>query len=531
MNSTAKASGPIAVYGASGYTGKLIAAELAAAGVEFVLSGRNRAKLEAVAADVAGDVRVEAVALDDPAGLRRMLEPCSAVIACAGPFSIHGEPVVSAAAETGTHYLDTTGEQPFMRMVFDAYGPIAERSGAALVTAMGFDYVPGDMIASLTAEGMGDLDELELSYAVLGFGPTRGTAHSAVASIADADVEWRDGALVAADRKISRGRFTFSAPIGAQRMVRYPAGEHVTVPKHVSTSLVTTRLTAATTMPPKLSAGAPALMGGLQLALRSALIKRGFDSLIRRLPEGPKLEDRRSARFEIGCTARAGTLTRSGTIRGGDIYGMTARATVNGALLMSEPGFGLSGAVAPSQAFDPVSFLFGLSDFGVAYEVDPLPAATEVARAGPTKRPVAAPSATALPAFGSACPIRRRRRLGFRHRSTPRPATPSAKQSWSIAVMSARRGSSAATRHPTSSGSCAPSHMSARAVAWSCARQTAAACRPASAARAGRHWGSSRGGSCIRRARWSYSPSGPASPMRARASPLGARRRAGCGRR
>ena len=158
-----------------------------------MLAGRSREKLDALAAEVGGSPDVQAVSLDDADGLRNLLEPCAAVIACAGPFAIHGEPVLRAAAETGTHYLDTTGEQGFMKRVFDEFGPIAEKSGAALVTGMGFDYVPGDMIASLTAKGMGPLQELSLNYAVAGFGPSRGTARTALGQIAGEDVQWLAG--------------------------------------------------------------------------------------------------------------------------------------------------------------------------------------------------------------------------------------------------------------------------------------------------------------------------------------------------
>src|SRR5436190_17165629 len=178
MSESPPQRGPIAVYGASGYTGRLVAAELARRGVRAILAGRNAAKLEMVAEDLGGDSEVRAVTLDDTQGLRELLEPCAAVIACAGPFQLHGEPVLAAAVEARAHYLDTTGEQPFMRRVFEDYGPAAERAGVALLTAMGFDYVPGDMIAALTAEGMGPLDEVTLAYAVSGFGPTRGTVLS-----------------------------------------------------------------------------------------------------------------------------------------------------------------------------------------------------------------------------------------------------------------------------------------------------------------------------------------------------------------
>ena len=296
-------TGPIAVYGATGYTGRLVAAELRRRGAEFVLSGRNPAKLEILAEEVGGaDTKV--ARLDDPTGLRELLEPCAAVISCAGPFVQHGEPVLAAAAETGTHYIDTTGEQPFMRTVFERYGATAERTGAALVTAMGFDYVPGDLIASLTA-GAGPVDEVVLAYWVKGFGPTRGTALSALGIMSGGDVEWRGGELRPASQKVSRGTWDFGGEIGAQRMVRYPAGEHITVPKHVDTPLVTTRLSASTAVPLP-GAVASLAMVPFQLALRTP-IRRGLEALIPRMPEGPSTESRRKSRFVIVCEARRGT--------------------------------------------------------------------------------------------------------------------------------------------------------------------------------------------------------------------------------
>ena len=366
MSETQGSAGRIAVYGATGYTGRLVAAELAAAGADFVLAGRSREKLDALRSDVGGSPDVEAVALDDAAGLRDLIEPCAAVIACAGPFNLHGEPVLRAAAEGGTHYLDTTGEQSFMKRVFDEFGPIARESGAALVTGMGFDYVPGDMIASLTAAGMGPLQELSLNYAVAGFGPSRGTARTALSQISGADVQWLEGQYVPGDSSISRGKFDFGGELGVQRMTRYPAGEHITVPRHVETQTVRTALTASTTSP--LAIGAPVLMAGLSLALRTPL-SRALEAAVNRLPEGPPEGRRRSARFEIVCEARAGSRRRRGVIRGEDVYGMTARSIVAGALRCATPDFGKAGALAPSEAFDPAGFLPELAEFGVEHEI------------------------------------------------------------------------------------------------------------------------------------------------------------------
>jgi short subunit dehydrogenase-like uncharacterized protein len=363
-------AGPIAVYGATGYTGRLVAAQLARRGADFVLAGRNASKLEIVAEDVGG-APTRVAALDDPAALREVLEPCAAVISCAGPFVEHGEPVVLAALASRTHYLDTTGEQPFMRAIFDRHDGAAERAGIALVTAMGFDYVPGDMIASLTAAGMGSLDDIALAYALRGFGASRGTASSAVGMLAGGDVEWREGKLVPASRRVGRGTFEFGGPIGRQRMVRYPAGEQITVPRHVDTRNVRTRLTAATLAPdPRLAPLAPLTAAPLQLALRTPL-RRLIAAAVARLPEGPSTEDRRRAQFEIVCEARAGSRVRRGTVTGSDVYGLTAVTTVEGALRCAAPGFEGTGALAPSQAFEPGKFLDALSAAGLSYEVSP----------------------------------------------------------------------------------------------------------------------------------------------------------------
>jgi short subunit dehydrogenase-like uncharacterized protein len=372
MNEAPAQAGPIAVYGATGYTGRLVGAELRRRGARVVLAGRNLAKLEIVAEDLGGDVEVRAAPLDDSTALRDLLEPCAAVIACAGPFRLHGEPVLAAAVDARAHYLDTTGEQPFMRLVFEDYGPRAERAGVALVTAMGFDYAPGDMIAALTAEAMGPLDEIVLAYAVRGFSATRGTLLSGLGMMAGGDVEWRDGELRAAPRGVGGGKWEFPDPVGRQRMLRYPAGEQITVPRHVGTPRVRTLITAPTVIPlPLLPRAAPVAMIPFQLAMRTPL-RRALTALVTRLPEGPSTESRRASRFTIVCEARQGSRRRRGTVNGSDLYGLTARTTVEGAIRCAAPGFDRAGALAPAQAFDPREFMRSLRDFGVEHEVVPV---------------------------------------------------------------------------------------------------------------------------------------------------------------
>jgi short subunit dehydrogenase-like uncharacterized protein len=362
--------GPIAVYGATGFTGQLIARELRRLGTELLIAGRDRGKLEALSEELGG-VPFQAVPLDDPAGLRTMLEPCAAVVACAGPFSLYGEPVVAAAVDSGTHYLDTTGEQGFMRLVFERYGERADQRGVALVPGMGFDYLPGDLIAALTADGMGALEEIVVAYCVHGFAPTHGTALSGLEIMRGGDVVWSNGDWRPAPRSADGGRWRFPDPIGEQRMLRYPAGEQVTVPRHVETARVRTLLNGMV-VPPRLMPVAAATSPLLGLAMRTPL-RRALGALIRRLPAAPGEADRKKARFTISCEARSSSGARRGTVRGGDVYGLTAVSLAHGALLCADAAYDRRGALAPAQAFDPSSFFAALAGFGVSIEVEPLP--------------------------------------------------------------------------------------------------------------------------------------------------------------
>jgi short subunit dehydrogenase-like uncharacterized protein len=102
-----------------------------------VLSGRDPEKLARF-----GDAPTKAVSLDDDGALRDLLEDAAVVINCAGPFTLAGDALVRAAIATGTHYVDSTGEQSFIQMVFERHGGAAERAGVALLPALGFDYAP-----------------------------------------------------------------------------------------------------------------------------------------------------------------------------------------------------------------------------------------------------------------------------------------------------------------------------------------------------------------------------------------------------
>jgi short subunit dehydrogenase-like uncharacterized protein len=369
MSLISQQQGPIAVYGATGYTGRLVSAELARAGAELVVSGRNRRKLGALASELDGEVAVNAAALDDPASLRALLADCSVVVDCAGPFVHFGEPVLAAAVATGTHYLDSTGEQPYIRMAFERYGPGASKAGVAVIPAMGFDYSPGDMIASLTAAGMDELDEISLSYLWQGFTPSRGTARTTLEIMGGAGVEWRDAEYVDVGGGAGRGSYEFPAPIGRRHMIWYPAGEQITVPRHIPTRNVRTTITAGGFSNERLAPIMAAMVRPAGLAMRTPL-KRLAEVAISRLPEGPSEAQREQMRWTIVCEASRGEVERRGVISGKDVYGLTAAALCNGAMISAGRGFEGRGALAPSQAFDPEDFLAALDRFDVRWNVE-----------------------------------------------------------------------------------------------------------------------------------------------------------------
>jgi short subunit dehydrogenase-like uncharacterized protein len=173
-----------------------------------------------------------------------------------------------------------------------------------------------------------------------------------------------------APRGLAGGTFAFPPPIGPQRMVRYPSGEQITVPRHVPTRNVRTMLTAATVAPhPRLGTLVTLLGRPTGLALRTPL-KRAMEAVLSRLPEGPSDEQRRAARYTIVCDARRGARVRRGVLHGTDAYGITAALVARGALLTTTRGFKGRGALAPSQAFAPRKFLADLDRFEVRWEVE-----------------------------------------------------------------------------------------------------------------------------------------------------------------
>src|SRR6056297_1256479 len=153
------------LYGAYGYTGRLVAELAADHGPAPILAGRNSDKVSTMADRYGWKKRV--FNLDDPATVARALDGVDCVLHCAGPFAQTAAPMVTACLETGTHYLDITGEIE----VFEALAArdaAATEAGVMLLPGVGFDVVPTDCLAAHLAAQVPDASQLEVAFMGLG---------------------------------------------------------------------------------------------------------------------------------------------------------------------------------------------------------------------------------------------------------------------------------------------------------------------------------------------------------------------------
>lgn len=145
------------VLGATGVTGRRVAAYLAARAVElgasWAVAGRDPAKLERVLGEIGVEPPETLVAdVSDPASLAAMASRTRVVLDLVGPYTLHGEPVIAACVENGAHYVDLTGEIPFVRRMIDAYHERAVAAGVKVVEVCGFEALPPDLAVLLAAE-------------------------------------------------------------------------------------------------------------------------------------------------------------------------------------------------------------------------------------------------------------------------------------------------------------------------------------------------------------------------------------------
>jgi short subunit dehydrogenase-like uncharacterized protein len=147
----------VVVFGATGVTGRRVAAYLAErageVGARWAVAGRDAAKIEWVLGEI-GVAAPETIVADvgDPASLAAMASRTRVVLDLVGPYTLYGEPVIEACVANGSHYVDLTGEIPFVRRTIDAFHDRATAAGVKVVQVSGFEALPPDLAVLLAAE-------------------------------------------------------------------------------------------------------------------------------------------------------------------------------------------------------------------------------------------------------------------------------------------------------------------------------------------------------------------------------------------
>jgi saccharopine dehydrogenase (NAD+, L-glutamate forming) len=339
----------IALFGATGFTGALTAAYLAAhAGdTRWALAGRNRGKLAALREQLGVDVPIVEADVADPASLRRLAEATRVLVTTVGPYIQHGEPLVAACAAAGTDYLDLAGEPEFVDLTYVRHHATAERTGARLVHACGFDSIPYDLGALFTVQQLpADLPIRLSGYVSAGGRPSGGT----LATMLSIQARRREAAAAhAARRRVE--------PRPADRRVRARAGRPgyeravgawVTPLPSIDPQIVVRSARAldaygpdfeyrhyAAVRNPVFAAGLGAGAVGLAALVRFAPT-RGLLGRLLRPGDGPSPAQRAKGWFRVRFVATSGDERVLTEVSGGDPgYGETAKMLAESALCIA----------------------------------------------------------------------------------------------------------------------------------------------------------------------------------------------------
>jgi hypothetical protein len=359
----------IVLFGATGYTGARTAEALVAVGAAPVLAGRDPARLAALA-DRLGDVETARADVTDPASVRALLEPGDVLVTTVGPFLQLGQAAVDAAVDAGATYLDSTGEPPFVRRVFDRDGPRAAATGATLIPAFGLDYVPGNLAAALALDEAGDrAHRVDVGYALDGTSGqafSRGTLTSLVGVLFESGFAYSGGRVV--DEAAGRRLWRFEANGRPRRGLSIGGSEHLTLPglsptlRDVGVHLDWFGpLTPVAHRLAPLSALAGRLPGAERGAQRLAALVGG------RVGEAPSpaTVERATTSTVAEVRDRDGLLVGRVELRGPEAYGFTAAMLAWGATRAAGHGVRGTGALGPVQAFGLETLAAGAATVGL----------------------------------------------------------------------------------------------------------------------------------------------------------------------
>ena len=360
-------AGRIVLFGATGYTGTLTAEQLAAQRIPAVLAARNRARLDGLARRLDGDFTVATADVADASSVAALLKPGDVMLTTVGPFARLGDVAAQAAVDAGAHYIDSTGEPMFIRRLFEHFGPAAEAAGVTMLTAFGYDNVPGHVAGALALEDGGPRAvRVDIGYFAAGNRPSGGTLASLIGVAREPHFAWRDGRLVTERGGARTARFD----LGTRRAnaLSFGGSEHLGLPRsYPRLQTVGTYLGWFGPFTEVLKLTAPA-----QSALEAI---PGVPGLVDRLTAriapgstgGPDAPTRARSSSTIVAVARDASGAALATVRlhGIDAYTLTGRLLAWGAVQLRDGPPPPPGARGPVEAFGLDTMVRALAGAGL----------------------------------------------------------------------------------------------------------------------------------------------------------------------
>lgn len=280
--------GRLLLYGSYGYTGGLVAEEAVARGLDPILAGRNERRVR----DQGDRLDCDAVAFDlgHESATRDALADAEVVLNCAGPFRATYEPMVEACIDTGTHYLDITGEIDVFQGVA-AYDGEAADAGVTLLSGVGFDVVPTDCLAAHLADRLPSATHLALGFQGLD-SVSPGTAKTAIEYLDDGGYVRRDGLLERTAPAQETRRIDFGR--GETTAATIPWGDVVTA--YHTTGIPNIEVYTAIPQPMVWAMRSSSLFAPV---LGTEVVKSCLRSVVEATVDGPDERERRAGRSYV----------------------------------------------------------------------------------------------------------------------------------------------------------------------------------------------------------------------------------------
>ncbi|WP_396331360.1 saccharopine dehydrogenase family protein [Burkholderia anthina] len=328
----------VAVYGATGHTGRFVLAELARRGLGAIRIGRDAARLAQDGNDAA-PWRVASV--DDPASLDAALRGAHAVINCAGPYLDTALPIADAAWRAGIPYLDLTAEQPSIQALTEQRDAHTRAAGVTLVPAAAFYGGLADLLVTAVVDPSQPIDRVDIATGLDSWHPTRGTRVTGERNHATRLI-LKGGKPTAVPSTARERRWPFPSPLGDVDVTLLPFSEVMTLARHLPVDTIESWL-ATLALRDVRDAGTPA-------------------------PQPVDALGRSAQQFAMDAVVVQNGITHRATASGRDIYAVSAPIIVEATVRLLTGRTLTSGGVRSlGELFDARDFLAALDTIAVSF--------------------------------------------------------------------------------------------------------------------------------------------------------------------